>query len=132
MKNKQYSNSIGKNKLISNIKENTNLNKFDKNNNFKCNNFTNPSNQKNKILKINYSTPKNMKGVYDRKTIDNTYDYNFMNPNQNNIGLDMLFNVNDDFKTLIFKNNKLRELIITANETIVRLVNFKFNQKGKL
>lgn len=35
---------------------------------------------------------------------------------------DLVFNINDDFQTLIYKNSKLREFIVRANETIVRLV----------
>ncbi len=35
---------------------------------------------------------------------------------------ELVFNINDDFQTLIYKNSKLREFIVRANETIVRLV----------
>jgi len=40
---------------------------------------------------------------------------------------DLLFNINDDFQTLIYKNSKLREFIVRANDTIIRLVYFCFN-----
>jgi hypothetical protein len=39
-----------------------------------------------------------------------------------NLATDLLFNINDDFKTLIYKNTKLRELIVKSNETINHLV----------
>lgn len=42
---------------------------------------------------------------------------------------DLLFNINDDFQTLIYKNSKLREFIVRANETIVRLVCCYFNMQ---
>lgn len=40
---------------------------------------------------------------------------------------DLIFNINDDFQTLIYKNSKLREFIVRANETIVRLVSNYLN-----
>jgi len=40
-------------------------------------------------------------------------------------GNDLAFNMSDDFQTLIYKNSKLREFIVKANETIVYLVNIK-------
>jgi hypothetical protein len=36
--------------------------------------------------------------------------------------IDLVYNINDDFQTLIYKNSKLREFIVRANETIVGLV----------
>lgn len=70
-----------------------------------------------KNIKRNKNSEKkqiNKKDFKDNKT--NEVDFS---PQMAN---DLIFNINDDFQTLIYKNSKLREFIVKANETIFKLV----------
>jgi hypothetical protein len=40
---------------------------------------------------------------------------------------DLQFNINDDYKTLVKKNTKLRGLLVNASDKINELVKFNFN-----
>jgi len=128
MKNKinfsSHSGNILNNNRLDNLKSNYNsfnVNNPPRNNNLNINN----NNIKNRSSK----TPENrIKKSKSNEKINNTQEKivsnNYLRSSDfsNAIGNDLIFNINDDFQTLVYKNTKLRELIVRANESIVYLV----------
>lgn len=105
----------------------------------KINNMSFSLNSTKKLLRSSSKNNKNLRNKSNNKSCDkknnqdfesNDLTYSNNNPEswfeKNNKSQDLanelLFNVNDDYNTLIYKNSKLRELIIKANETIIKSV----------
>lgn len=130
MKNKinfsSHSGNILNNIRSENLKSNYNsfnMNNPSKNNNLNIHNVNRNRSSKtpeNNRIKQSKSNEKN-NNLQDKLGNNN---YLSSSDFSNAIGNDLIFNINDDFQTLVYKNTKLRELIVRANESIVYLVNF--------
>jgi len=101
------------------VEPSTNLRSFNKINN--KNNYLKNTISQNESNR-NSKTPEN-KRIKKTSSSDNTNLYDnskiYFSPQT---AIDLVYNINDDFQTLIYKNSKLREFIVRANETIVGLV----------
>jgi len=100
------------------------------------NSYNTTNSSRNNISNLNNANKKNQNKTTENnrlkakslEKLNNTNDKvsknNYQSSSEFNkaLGNDFIFNINDDFQTLVYKNTKLRELIVTANETIVYLV----------
>ena len=95
-------------------------------NNPNLNNNTNQINSENQTKKVFFNKlDQNTKSKSPKRKSKSKSKLN-INPQsiKKEIGSDLVNNPNDDYQTLVEKNNFLREIIIKANDTIINLVNF--------